>query len=77
MQIEKVAQEHGQALAPLTDDLALIDSGLDSLAVAVLIVRLETKFGVDPFSGPEDIAFPITLRDLVAVYETATKTAST
>ena len=72
-EMEKVAKEYNRALAPLTDDLVLLDSGLDSLAFAVLVVRLEGELGVDPFSAAEDAAFPVTLRDFVAVYENAAK----
>ena len=40
-QIHQMAGEHGQSLPPLTDDLVLLDSGLDSLAIAILVARLE------------------------------------
>ena len=72
-EMEKVAKEYDRALAPLTDDLVLMDSGLDSLAFAVLVVRLEGELGVDPFTTAEDIEFPVTLRDFVAAYENAAK----
>ena len=75
-EMEKVAKEQNRTLAPLSDDLVLIDSGLDSLAFAVLVVRLESELGVDPFSTGEDVEFPVTLRDFVAVYENATKSVA-
>ncbi|HUC48880.1 MAG TPA: acyl carrier protein [Xanthobacteraceae bacterium] len=68
-QMAQVAGEHGKQLAPLSDDLVLLDSGLDSLGFAVLVARLEDKFGVDPFTASEDAAFPVTLGDFVKVYE--------
>ena len=68
-QMEQVAREHGKILAPLRDDLALFDSGLDSLAIAVLVARLEDKLGIDPFATAEDVQFPVTLGDFVKVYE--------
>jgi len=68
-QMAQVAREHGKQLAPLSDDLVLLDSGLDSLGFAVLVARLEDKFGVDPFTASEDAAFPVTLGDFVKVYE--------
>jgi acyl carrier protein len=74
--METVAKEHDRVLAPLTDDLILLESGLDSLAFAVLVVRLEGELGVDPFSTSDDIEFPVTFRDFVAAYENATKTAA-
>ncbi len=68
-QMEQVAQEHGKILAPLKDDLVLANSGLDSLGFAVLVARLEDTLGVDPFTAAEDAFFPVTLGDLVKVYE--------
>lgn len=68
-QMAQVAREHGKILAPLRDDLALLDSGLDSLGIAVLVARLEDKLGVDPFTASDDVHFPVTLGDFVKVYE--------
>jgi acyl carrier protein len=68
-QMEQIAREHGKILAPLRDDLALLDSGLDSLGFAVLVARLEDKLGVDPFTASEDALFPVTFGDFVKVYE--------
>ena len=68
-QMEKIAHEHGKILAPLRDDLVLLDSGLDSLGFAVLVARLEDRLGVDPFTASEDAMFPVTFADFVKVYE--------
>jgi acyl carrier protein len=68
-QMEQIAREHGKILAPLRDDLVLLDSGLDSLGFAVLVARLEDKLGVDPFTASEDALFPVTFGDFVKVYE--------
>ena len=70
-QFEKVAGEQKRTLAPLSDDLVLLDSGLDSLCFAVLVARLEDKLGRDPFTASDDVAFPVTLGDFVRVYERA------
>jgi len=72
-QFRQVAQEHNVQLAPLTDDLALFDSGLDSLCFAIVVVRLEISLGVDPFSSDEDVRFPVTFGDFVGYYENAVK----
>jgi len=69
--IERVASDNDCPLAPLTDDLVLLESGLDSLSLAVLIVRLEDEFNVDPFSGYIAGDFPMTLGDFFAAYERA------
>jgi acyl carrier protein len=68
-QMEQIAREHGKILAPLNEDLALADCGLDSLGFAVLVARLEDKLGIDPFTAAEDAFFPVTLGDFVKVYE--------
>jgi acyl carrier protein len=68
-QMEEIAREHGKILAPLRDDLVLMESGLDSLGFAVLVARLEDRLGVDPFSTAEDALFPVTFGDFVKVYE--------
>ena len=70
-EMRKVADEQSKTLAPLTDDLVLLDSGLDSLCFAVLVARLEDKLGVDPFTASDDVAFPVTLGDFVQVYDRA------
>ena len=68
-QMAQIAREHGKILAPLRDDLVLLDSGLDSLGFAVLVARLEDRLGIDPFTASEDAVFPVTLGDFVKVYE--------
>ncbi len=68
-QMEQIAREHGKILAPLRDDLVLLDSGLDSLGFAVLVARLEDRLGIDPFTASEDVQFPVTFGDFVKVYE--------
>jgi len=42
-QMAQVAREHGKMLAPLSDDLALQESGLDSLGIAVLSLAWKTN----------------------------------
>ncbi|HLH88902.1 MAG TPA: phosphopantetheine-binding protein [Xanthobacteraceae bacterium] len=70
-EMRKVAEEQAKKLAPLSDDLVLLDSGLDSLCFAVLVARLEDKLGLDPFTAADDVAFPVTLGDFVKVYDRA------
>jgi acyl carrier protein len=40
-EIRRLAAENRTPTPDLTDDLVLLDSGLDSLAIAILVVRLE------------------------------------
>jgi acyl carrier protein len=72
-QLEQVAKEQNKALAPLSDDLELMESGLDSLCFAIVVARLEDSLGVDPFSATEDVEFPVTVGDFVKFYEDAAK----
>jgi hypothetical protein len=57
----------------LSDDLALLHSGLDSLCFAIIVVRLEAALGVDPFNTDEEVRFPVTLGDFIGFYENAAK----
>jgi len=72
-QFTRVAQDQDKRLAPLTDELTLLDSGLDSLCFAIVVARLETTLGVDPFSDDEDARFPVTFGDFIRFYENAAK----
>jgi hypothetical protein len=72
-QFEQAAKEQGKRLAPLSDNLVLLESGLDSLCFAIIVARLEDALGVDPFSAAEDGRLPLTLGDFVKFYEDAAK----
>lgn len=71
-QFKQVATEQSKTLAPLSDDLSLLESGLDSLCFAIIVARLEDALGVDPFSA-EIAAFPVTLGDFIKIYEVASR----
>ena len=68
-QFEQVAQEQDRKLAPLSDDLVLLESGLDSLCFAIVVARLEDALSFDPFRTAENIDFPITLGEFIRFYE--------
>jgi len=70
-QIEIVADQQKKKLAPLTDDLILIESGLDSLCLALLVAKLDDTLGYDPFTESDDVNFPVTLGEFVRLYEDA------
>ena len=72
-QIAEIAAEQNKKLAPLTDDLVLLESGLDSLAFAVLVARLEDVLGFDPFTASDDVYYPVTLGDFIRFYENASR----
>ena len=70
-QIRQIAEDDKKSLPPLTDDLVLLDSGLDSLAIAILVARLEVTLESDPFTESGDLAYPVTLGDFIRFYEHA------
>jgi acyl carrier protein len=70
-EIQQIASDNKRSLPPLTDDLVLLDSGLDSLAIAILVARLEEALGFDPFTESDDVAYPVTLGDFIRFYDHA------
>lgn len=68
-QFQQVAVEQERTLAPLADELKLVQSGLDSLSFAIIVARLEDALGIDPFSAAEAVDFPVTFGDFVRLYE--------
>jgi acyl carrier protein len=68
---QEVAESQQRDLAPLNDDLPLLESGLDSLCFAIIVTLLEDELGFDPFSESEEVHFPVTLGDFVSLYENA------
>jgi acyl carrier protein len=70
-EFELVAKEQARDLAPLSDELVLLESGLDSLCFAIIVARLEDRLGVDPFSEAEEI--PVTLMDFIRCYENSVR----
>jgi acyl carrier protein len=53
---------------PLDDDAVLLETGLDSLGFAILVVKLEEELGYDPFMIMEEPVYPKTFREFVEVY---------
>lgn len=68
-EIVDVAAQQGVTLPPLSDDLQLVDAGLDSLFFAILVSRLEDATGNDPFATAKSSEFPRTVGELIAFYE--------
>jgi hypothetical protein len=68
---QQVANEQQRKLAPLSDKLKLLQSGLDSLSFAIIVARLEDALGVDPFNEAEAVEFPVTFGDFLRLYEHA------
>ena len=53
----------------ITDELILLDSGLDSMGFAILVLELEEQLGFDPFSISDEPFYPKTFGDFVKFYE--------
>jgi len=67
-QVQSVARQQKKTLAPLSDELPLLESGLDSLCIAIIVANLDDELGLDPFaSGTVDM--PVTLGDFIRLYE--------
>jgi acyl carrier protein len=69
--IVMIAEQQGKPLAPLNDDLPLLDSGLDSLCIAIVVANLDDELGLDPLSAEDQVTFPVTLGDFIRLYENA------
>ncbi|WP_158801690.1 MULTISPECIES: acyl carrier protein [unclassified Acidisoma] len=70
-QITRVGEQQRRQLAPLTDSLPLLDSGLDSLCLAIIVAGLDDELGLDPLSASDDVEFPVTLGEFIKLYENA------
>lgn len=70
-EINRIAALHNKTLADLTDSLPLLESGLDSLCLAVLVASLDDALEIDPFADDDELEFPVTLGDFIQLYEDA------
>ena len=52
----------------LNDNSVLLESGLDSLGFAVLVVRLEDTLGYDPFVLMSEPVYPRTFGEFLDIY---------
>lgn len=62
-------EQVGEPPPPLTDDLVLLKSGLDSMGFAILVARLDDELGYDPFTESDEPYYPRTFGEFVAFYE--------
>jgi hypothetical protein len=76
LQFHQAAANQEKRLRPLTDDLILLESGLDSLCFAIIVAELEDNLGLDPFSDADEVFFPVTFGDFVALYEASAAKAA-
>lgn len=56
-----------------TEDMVLLESGLDSLGFAILVAKLDDELGFDPFVQMEEPVYPVTFGEFVKLYETCSQ----
>lgn len=66
-------EDHEVDPPELLDGTILLETGLDSMAFAVFVARLDDELGFDPFTAAEDAYYPTTFGEFVAFYETAAR----
>lgn len=68
--MEVLEQTGTSLLVPeLTDNVVLLESGLDSLGFAILVATLEEKLEFDPFTMMDEPFYPSTFGEFVDIYE--------
>jgi acyl carrier protein len=68
--MEVLEQLDSKLLVPeLSDDVILLESGLDSLGFAVLVATLEEELEFDPFTMMAEPVYPKTFGEFVGLYE--------
>lgn len=70
-EIAAIAAEQEKRMPPITDDLVMLDTEFDSLCFALLVARMEDLTGADPFGEMDASDLPVTVGDLVALYDRA------
>lgn len=53
----------------LTRATVIMDSGIDSLVFATVVVVLEAELGIDPFAASDEPYYPNTVGDFIDFYE--------
>jgi len=66
--IRTILAERDDPIPALKPETPITASGLDSLDVASLVVRLEERLGTDPFKNGALSRFPQTLGELAELY---------
>ena len=65
-----IRENNGEKPPKIKDDLVLLETGLDSLGFAILVVELEEELGFDPFTLSDAAFYPQTFGEFVDFYET-------
>jgi hypothetical protein len=67
-EIVEVFQQEGLIFRDEMLDLGVMEIGLDSLAYAVLVARLQVKLGRDPFTENPNLGYPKSLEQFIDAY---------
>lgn len=70
-QMRNIAKQQHKTLQPLTEDMPLLESGLDSLCLAILVANLDDELDLDPFGAEEGTEIPVTVGEFIQLYEAA------
>jgi len=67
----EVIEQIGSKLlvSELSNDVVLLESGLDSLGFAILVATLDEELGFDPFTIMDEPFYPSTFGEFVEVYK--------
>jgi hypothetical protein len=65
----RIAEQQKKNLVALSDTVPLLDTGFDSLCIAMLVAALDDRLGIDPFGREGDQPIPVTVGDFVKLYE--------
>lgn len=67
--LERVASMNDVTLvSPLTEEVILLESGLDSLGFATLVASLDVELDYDPFAAADEAYYPQTLGEFIDYY---------
>jgi acyl carrier protein len=68
--IKEVANNYGWEITnDIKEETKLIDCGLDSLGIAILVSKLEEVLKKDPFSKNENFEYPENIGEFIKLYE--------
>lgn len=68
--VKEIAEQQRKSICLVTDDTQLLESGLDSLCIAILIASLDDALDLNPFDI-DDAVMPDTFGELIQMYEHA------
>jgi acyl carrier protein len=68
MMHEQLSMSNQKLVTTIDSDTVLLETGLDSLSFATIIVLLEQEYGIDPFTARSEAIYPRTFGEFVDLY---------